>query len=194
MNKRIYFLDKFLDFTDEATYKVSAKEFKLILEDFVNDAYTHSFQFPSSQFEELMGILKKELKYIVAAGGLIQKNDQFLMIKRLGKWDLPKGKLDKGETIESCAIRECEEECAVKKLTIIRPINSTFHIYPLKKTMAIKESFWFYMQTDYDLPLIPQTEENIEEVKWFYKDEIINQILPGTYYTIQEVLNGYFGL
>jgi len=132
--------------------------------------------------------LKNELHFIEAAGGLIRNKNKYLFIKRLGKWDLPKGKLDKGETNEEAAIRECEEECAVKNLNIIKPLSDTYHIYEYKNKLALKTTYWFLMETDYAKALKPQVEENIEEVKWLSLEEIEKTVLANTYITIENLI------
>ena len=106
----------------------------------------------------------------------------------MGKWDLPKGKLEKKETIENAAIRECEEECAVENLKIVKQLASTFHIYPYKTGYALKQTYWFYMQTNYAKKLKPQTEENIDEVKWFSENEVKQIAFNDTYLTIKDVI------
>lgn len=147
-----------------------------------------SFILPANTFDLFMTVAKKELHYFEAAGGFIEKDAQYLCIHRLGRWDLPKGKLEKNETIEAAAVRECEEECGIGELRIQYPLHSTFHLYPYKKGIAIKQSFWFYMQSSWQKPLVAQTEESIDEVRWFSKEEIIRQVLPDTYFTIHDVI------
>jgi 8-oxo-dGTP pyrophosphatase MutT (NUDIX family) len=134
----------------------------------------------TTTIDEAFEEVKTHFKYIVAAGGLIQKNDKFLFIKRLGKWDLPKGKLDKGESVEQAAVRECEEECAVEGLKILKAIPDTYHIYEHKKGFALKTTYWFHMETHSEKKLKPQTEENIEEVAWFGIDEFKTHVLQNT--------------
>ena len=119
----------------------------------------------------MFDFLKVSFLYIEAAGGFIERDKRFLFIHRLGKWDLPKGKLEKKETIENAAIRECEEECAIKNLKIVKQLASTFHIYPFKTGYVLKQTYWFYMKTNYAEKLKPQTEENIDEVKWFSENK-----------------------
>lgn len=139
-------------------------------------------------FQDVLDEIKKDFVYIEAAGGFIQKEDKFLFIHRHGRWDLPKGKLDKGESTENAAIRECEEECGIKELRILNPITSTFHIYPYRGKLALKQSYWYAMQSSYQGKLIPQAEEDIDKVEWFSTNEIIKTILPDTYFTIQDVV------
>ena len=144
MNKRIYFQDKMIEFAEPTAqnkqnqainnFKPEAAEGSHveILSKFLDSSNKSSYLLSANDFESFFSMAKKELYYIEAAGGFIEKDEQFLCIHCLGRWDLPKGKLEKGETIEEGAIRECEEECAIKQLTIVHPLNSTFHIYPYK--------------------------------------------------------------
>lgn len=199
MNRRIYLNDKYLEFTGAQTqsaqdqsfksYTSSEREKKLreILKDFVDESQKECIRISHLDADEAIRIMKKEFYYIEAAGGFIQKDDTFLYIRRHDRWDLPKGKLEKGEGIKHAAIRECEEECAVKNLEILRPLSSTFHMYQYKDGYALKQSYWFHMRTDYSEKLIPQIEESITEVKWFTKKEIEDIILQDTYYTISDV-------
>lgn len=167
---------------------------KTAIQKFTNSNNTHNLFIETNNIETAFEWLKSEFKYIVAAGGLIQKNDKYLFIKRLGKWDLPKGKLDEGESIEHAAVRECEEECAVSGLSIIKPLPDTYHIYEFKKGYALKTTHWFHMQTDFDKELKPQTEENIEEAVWMDVDQIRNVVLKNTYITIEKLVVNFFKL
>jgi 8-oxo-dGTP pyrophosphatase MutT (NUDIX family) len=113
-------------------------------------------------------------KTIEAAGGLVQNEvGDWLFIHRNGMWDLPKGKLEKGESIEECAVREVAEECGIVEPTIIRPLSTTFHTYILKGQRILKPTYWFLMKSADTSKLIPQTEEGITEVKWIATKEAI---------------------
>lgn len=202
MNKKVYFNDNFLEFIDNAT-QVSQNQYikkvvlesdfkpslKNILKTFTNEKLSIQINIGNQHFTDILRELKKQFYYIEAAGGFIQKENEFLFIHRHGRWDLPKGKLEKEETTEHAAIRECEEECAVKNLKILKQLSSTFHIYPYKNGYALKQSYWYFMSTDYTKKLIPQLEESIDEVRWFGKEEIKKTILSDTYYTIRDVVN-----
>ncbi len=207
MNKRIYFNDKFIEFIDKEKFEMlalqthtldeaskSKKTLKFLIEDFLNDKKLGSEILPETQFEELISYFQSNYYYIEAAGGLIQKNDQYLFILRHGLWDLPKGKLEKGESLDHAAIRECEEECAVKDLAIEHGLPSTFHIYPYKNSFALKQSYWYKMRTGYEEKLVPQLAEDITDVQWFKLDEIKNTVLAKTYYTIGDLVRGYLGI
>lgn len=106
---------------------------------------------------------------IKAAGGLVVNDDgQLLLIYRRGKWDLPKGKWDEGETIEQCALREVEEETGVGQLTLGSLAGITKHYYYDKylRSNACKETHWFHMRTAHTAALQPQLEEDIQKAIW----------------------------
>ncbi len=130
---------------------------------------------------------KDEFEVIEAAGGVVMKEEQMLFIFRNGKWDLPKGKLEEGETIEFCAVREVEEECGVTDLKIVSPLTKTYHTYQQGDQLILKITHWFLMQSTSNSKLVPQTEEGIEIVEW--KDEnTVQQALENTYPNIIRVV------
>lgn len=154
-----------------------------------NDKKLNAIIFELENPEEAFQQFSDEFTLIKAAGGVVKnKEDKLLVIYRLEKWDLPKGKLEKGEKIEEAAVREVEEECAVKGLQITKALNDTFHIYHIKENPILKQTYWFEMQTDFDGELIPQTEEGIEQVKWVDKKELESLVLKNTYASIADFL------
>lgn len=117
--------------------------------------------------EKLEQFLRKKLPFVEAAGGLVYNNKkEILFIYRNDRWDLPKGHIDKGESYESAAIREVEEETGIKGLEVKRFINKTYHVFKRNGKFKIKATFWYEMYTEYDGDLIPQSEEGIKKVKW----------------------------
>jgi len=130
-----------------------------------------------------------ERKTIIAAGGLV-KNDEgaYLMIFRRGKWDLPKGKLDEGESIPACAVREVQEETGLNDIILGNLISITHHEYFDKWVDAdvLKETHWYNMTATDHQQLVPQTEEDITEIKWVPVAEL-DAYLQDTYDTIVEV-------
>ena len=135
--------------------------------------------------DKLLKHLKKKLKTVIAAGGLvINKKGEILFIHRNGKWDLPKGKTEKNETIEESAIREVTEETQVKDLVVKKLIQPTYHIITSNDTYRLKETFWFEMLTPYTGELKPETAEGIEQAVW--KDlEGTKSALKDTYENIK---------
>lgn len=109
---------------------------------------------------------------------------EVLFIKRLGKWDLPKGHLEKGETSEEGAIREVEEECGISGLKIVSKLPTTYHIFRRKGKLILKETIWFQMSTDFNGELIPQTEEDITEAR-FLNAKMTSEALQNTYKNIE---------
>lgn len=128
---------------------------------------------------------------IEAAGGIVENlNGEILFIHRLGKWDLPKGKLEPNETLENAAIREVEEETGIKNLTLKHFVNSTYHIYREKQNNVpiLKTTFWYLMEHSDTATLTPQTEEGISKVEWKDKENIISDVLPNTFKNIILIL------
>lgn len=142
---------------------------------------------------QLWNYFRSRFVEISAAGGLV-RNDagNFLFIKRLGFWDLPKGKIEKNETPASAAVREVEEECGLSGLQIVRQLESTFHIYRspflnFPDNLVLKETKWFLMSYSVNETPVPQKDEDIEEVRWFALSEF-EIPLSNTYRSLYEFL------
>ncbi|HUZ60714.1 MAG TPA: NUDIX hydrolase [Hanamia sp.] len=130
----------------------------------------------------------KHFTLIKAAGGIVNnEKDEVLMIFRRDKWDLPKGKLDEGESIEECAIREVREETGLKELQIIKPIEITYHTYKLFGKHILKETHWYAMKANGNEKLIPQTEEEITGIIWVKKSGL-EKYFSNSYPTIVDIL------
>lgn len=131
----------------------------------------------------------KHFTVIAAAGGVVVNTDEdILFIFRRGKWDLPKGKLDDGETLEQCAVREVEEETGLKNIKLLEKVTTTYHTYTQFGKHILKESHWYKMRCSDEQELVPQTEEDITEIKWVNKSDL-EKYSSNTYQTILEVLN-----
>lgn len=136
----------------------------------------------------LLSSFSLAFKVIEAAGGLVKnKHGEYLFIFRNGKWDLPKGKIEKGEGIKEAALREVEEECGIGKLKIGKELESTYHTYELNGKSILKRTYWFEMSCEDESKLVPQTEEGITEVKWLSKNDL-QQVIENTYESIKEVI------
>jgi 8-oxo-dGTP pyrophosphatase MutT (NUDIX family) len=126
-------------------------------------------------------------KEVSAAGGLvINEHNELLVIHRRGMLDLPKGKLEKGESIEENAIREVAEETGITGHVLQKQLPSTYHIYELGK-WCLKTTYWFMMEVQGAGPLSPQVEEEIFAAEWVKMDHICEN-LPDTYPTIRETI------
>jgi 8-oxo-dGTP pyrophosphatase MutT (NUDIX family) len=148
----------------------------------------HAGIFQHPDLEELKKAFFKKFTLIQAAGGLVKNNeDKVLMIFRRGKWDLPKGKLDKGEKIEDCAIREVKEETGLKNVKLNSPLLVTYHTYHEGTKFVLKESHWFTMMITGEQKLTPQTEEDIFDIKWIGQHDV-NSFLPKSFPLIADVI------
>lgn len=156
--------------------------------EFVHNDDLDEIYFFNPDPELLLRYFSSQFKIIDAAGGLVRnKVGEWLFIFRNGKWDLPKGKIEKGEKIRSAAIREVQEECGIGELHIIQEIPSTYHIYYINETAILKRTYWFEMTSTDTSKLIPQTEEGITEVKWIASKNL-KQVYENTYESVKEVL------
>jgi 8-oxo-dGTP pyrophosphatase MutT (NUDIX family) len=127
---------------------------------------------------------------IEAAGGLVYnaEKDSILFIYRRNKWDLPKGKIDKGEGIQVAALREVEEECGIKSHKIKSFLTDTYHIFNMNNKWYLKKTYWFNMQCSTEEKLIPQAEEDITAIEWVNKNDL-SKIKSNTYAMITDILN-----
>ena len=146
--------------------------------------------FTVDDYDAVINDIKKDYTIIKAAGGLILNEGEALMIWRLKKWDLPKGKLDKGEKPKKAAIREVEEECNVK-VKLGKKICHTWHTYKQNGRRILKKTYWFRMYCIDDTNMKPQLEENIEEIKWMNESEL-KEALYNTYPSIRDVFRHYY--
>ncbi len=140
-------------------------------------------------YEEIKRFLKQKFKVIKAAGGLVKKGEKFLMIYRLKKWDLPKGKLDPGEKNKQAAQREVEEECSIE-VKVKKKLCTTWHTYTMKRKKILKKTVWYLMSTVDHSGMKPQMEEDIEELRWMSPKEVFHA-LQHSYKSIAFVFDAY---
>ncbi|SHG02180.1 8-oxo-dGTP pyrophosphatase MutT, NUDIX family [Cnuella takakiae] len=137
----------------------------------------------------LLEAAKAHFAFIQAAGGLVQNaSGEVLLIYRKGKWDLPKGKLDPGEDLPTCAVREVGEETGVGQLSIIQPLSPTYHTYFMAGQHCLKESHWYLMRTQHTGPMQPQLEEDIEACIWVDPKKLAGY-LTNTHPSIADVIS-----
>jgi 8-oxo-dGTP pyrophosphatase MutT (NUDIX family) len=193
-------------------YKVFVNDCPIILTDDKKEAINFNLvNFESIQVDEIVSqIFQNKLKGIslfcenlegcwrqfqsnfksqkAAGGKVINANNEVLFIYRFNKWDLPKGKLEKGESISACAVREVEEECGITNLQIVKPLETTYHIYKEKGKIILKTTYWFLMYSNYDGELTPQLDEGIEQVV-FKNENASVEALKNTYENIKLLFN-----
>jgi 8-oxo-dGTP pyrophosphatase MutT (NUDIX family) len=158
----------------------------------MQDASIHAGVFFHHDLEELKTMFFKKFTPVKAAGGFVlNQNKEVLMMFRRGKWDLPKGKMDKKESFEECAIRETEEETGLKNITLISPLITTYHTYHEGTRYALKETKWFRMKVSDEQKLIPQAEEQITKLEWVEKNNLTNY-LQNSFSSVKDVLEAGF--
>jgi len=134
--------------------------------------------------------LKRRFKVVKAAGGLVRKKEKFLMIYRMKKWDLPKGKKEKGESYKQTGVREVEEECNIT-VKAGQKICTTWHTYTMNKRAMLKRTRWYIMDCIDDSRMKPQETEDIEEIRWMNPKETYHA-LEHSYKSISYVFEKYY--
>lgn len=156
---------------------------KVISELFLNKIDSALLYHPDEKL--IMKTLKSKLPVAKAGGGLVyNQNGEVLFIFRNGKWDLPKGGIEKNEEIEDTAIREVEEETGVTGLKITDKLQKTYHIFKRNGRYKLKITYWYKMKTNFIGIPKPQEDEGIEKVAWL-KPEEIPQALENSYENIK---------
>ncbi|MBO5839534.1 MAG: NUDIX domain-containing protein [Bacteroidales bacterium] len=138
--------------------------------------------------EEVFSKAIKKLKFVQAAGGLVQNEEnEFLFIYRAKHWDLPKGHRETGEDLDFTAVREVEEETGIENIDLKEYIGTTYHTYILNGKREIKETHWYSMSAKKTEKLVPQKEEGIQKAEWLTKEKIESQAKK-IYPSIQDLL------
>jgi 8-oxo-dGTP pyrophosphatase MutT (NUDIX family) len=188
----------------------------LMHEEFIIEPYTNKADFASTlkiilsnvnksnvilfnkNVEKILTEVISFFECIEAAGGVVQnRQGEILLIFRRGSWDLPKGKIEKNESLEQAAVREVEEETGLDHVKIIKAVTfrkllnkATYHSYMIKDTLAMKVSYWYEMKTDFTGNLVPQEEEDIEIAKWVKKEDVpayFDKMYPSIVDVLKEV-------
>jgi len=171
--------------------ELSGRAIKSLLHE-INKPEFHAGVLLHDNLEKLKKDFFKHFTPIVTAGGIVQNDKKdLLFIYRLDKWDLPKGKMEKGEDAETCAVREVEEETGVTKLKLKKRVGKTYHTYNAYGKHFLKTTHWFYMTCSSRQVFIPQTEENITEIKWVNTKDI-KEPIKNTYASIKDILTTFF--
>ena len=174
-------------FVDE----VSPRAIKAMLHEIKKEEF-HAGVLWHNDLNKLKENFFKNFKIVEAAGGIVQNDKkEILFINRLGKWDLPKGKIEKGENEEACALREVTEETGVTNLHLKKKIGETYHVYDEFGKHFLKISHWYHMTCLSAQKLIPQTVEDITEVKWV-KTKDIKEPMENTYPSIKDIMSTFF--
>ncbi len=200
---KVFFNDSKLIFTDKGNvietlmfdYKRKVEHFDdvvLVLEEIEKQGLNKTFLLECEDFDDIL----KGFNVVRSAGGLVKnKNDEWLFIRRLGRWDLPKGRIEDGESSELAAIREVSEECGLHGHSIVRKLLTGYHIfrspfYPHPHNWVWKEVDWFEMEYSGNEIPTPQQEEHITAAIWF-KASNLDNISRSTYQNIRVLINKF---
>lgn len=158
----------------------------------MQESSVHAGVFFHKDLKELKDAFFKKFTLIKAAGGFVlNENKEVLMMFRRGKWDLPKGKMDKKESIEDCAIRETEEETGLKNIKLISPLITTYHTYHEGSKYVLKETRWFTMKVSGEQKLIPQATEQITKLEWVGKNDL-KKYFQNSFPSVNDVVEAGF--
>lgn len=195
MNDRCFIIQNTSDPIGEAdlTLRLTGNESKEqmtgIIQSFESNAHTECLCLRSAELEKSWNTFSQIYEMIDAAGGVvINAENNFLLIYRNGKWDLPKGKIESGEEPDTAALREVEEECGIGSLTIIRPLETMYHTYPYDGKKVLKRTFWYLMETHDNNTPVPQQEEGITDVRWLNYPEAQHAVMH-SYASVKSLLN-----
>ena len=179
------------DADTKKTYdKPTVNDVKKIISDFVLNEKLQTLFLVSPDPKSLFREFRKDYKLVKAAGGIVRdNNNRVLVIFRRGKWDLPKGKIDKDERRKHAALREVREETGLDALLIVRSYDKTYHVYTEKNAQILKKTYWYEMAAVTSEPLKPQAEEDITDIRWFEPDEL-GEVFKNTFTLIQRLLEG----
>ena len=202
MVKKIYINNKLLFLVSEITKEVDEylhHEETVFIDEFNSHtikAMIHEMEAPQirngvflhNDVDAVLNAFKKKLTLIMAAGSVVYTPaHEILLIFRHGKWDLPKGKLDPGESLETCALRETKEETGLIEISIEKPLYPTWHTYHQDGKHNIKETHWFLMKSEKQKTFTPQVAEGIEKCVWVAPDEMAGY-MENTYSIVAELI------
>jgi 8-oxo-dGTP pyrophosphatase MutT (NUDIX family) len=201
---KIYFNDKPLFLCDRMTDEKEISEYAhhddaVLIDEFSHAAVNtmihemrqekvHAGIFIHKDLETLKKAFWKKFTVIQAGGGLVDNGKgEYLFMFRRDKWDLPKGKLDPGETLEQCAVREVREETGLQKVKPGGQLLVTYHTYDENGKHILKETYWYRMSAADGQSVKPQQEEQITELRWVEPGNM-GELLKNTFPSIIDVL------
>ncbi len=201
---KLFFNDRFLGICDDwqyctarenaTSYKVIKKSgIKPIVEAFMQGQHMPELWLCTENMEDTMAEVCSLFRMVEAAGGLvINAQQEWLLIYRHERWDLPKGRREAGETVAETALREVEEECGVHDLILHDFLAHSYHVYMENDSLMLKKTHWYRMSCPGSCVPQPQAEEGIEQACWVPQTSI-QHYLPRMYSSIAEVVRSLAG-
>ena len=183
-NNPIYLTDS-LGYTNKKNFfKFDEVDFQTFIKKLENEEINDLYLYDDN-IKLLFEKFCNSFRIIEAAGGVVKNSKgDILFIFRNGIWDLPKGKIEKNESIKEAALREVEEECGIKQLKMDKLIDRTYHIYKINDLHILKITYWFLMHSDFRGEFFPQLEEGITRVQWVSMENL-SKVLVNTFANIK---------
>ena len=190
-DKAIILTDNHVDYTsqfDTLFIKYKSEEAMKLSVNLVLNKQLENLVIIAEDLNELWRNFCAMFESMEAAGGVV-KNDQgaILFVLKNGIWDLPKGKIDSGESVEDAAVREVKEECGVDDVHISRPLQDSYHIFTKDDQQILKHTNWFEMTSNHNGELKGDEKEGITEVSWIKNDQL-EEILSNSYPSIRDLI------
>ena len=187
-NKPLFLTNTIAKETDFQLFLLESIDIEqLIIKIFQNKVQKAYLYHPDEKI--ILKMMKEKIPVCKAGGGLVyNKEGHALFIFRNGKWDLPKGGMEKNEKITATAIREVEEETGVGDLSISCDLQKTYHVFKRNGKYKLKITQWYEMQSTFEGPTIPQTKEGIEKAVWLNPEQI-KEALNNSYENIKLLFN-----
>ncbi|MDD3005080.1 NUDIX domain-containing protein [Flavobacterium sp.] len=183
-DKPLFLTNEIVKETDFQLFLLESADIKQVIVKIFQNKIQKAYLYHPDE-KEIMKTLKTKIPIQKAGGGLVYNDkNQVLFIFRNGKWDLPKGGIEKGEAIEDTAMREVEEETGVGNLVVNKKLQKTYHIFKRNGQFKLKITHWFEMKTTFKGIPQGQLEEGIEKVVWLNPDEI-SEALQNSYENIK---------
>lgn len=190
---KVYFKNKVVVFTSDAACRAECRMTPLaderitvakVLQNLEN---YNSLAIISPRADEVFADFRRGFRCVDAAGGVVcDPHGRRLMILRDGRWDLPKGHREAGESMECCALREVAEECGIEP-RLGEHLADTLHFYPWENDYTLKRTAWYRMYCEEPGAPVPQTEEGITQAVWL-DGQGVEQALENTFSTIRRVM------
>lgn len=191
-NFRVIFSNKVISEQPTAGFSEQLKLINEIVSLIFAGNIPRDYELGSHDSEKLFHEFSSHFEWVEAAGGVVCNNrGDFLFIQRFGIWDLPKGKVESGETFEEAALREVSEETGIDQLTIVSALPDSFHIYKEKQRFIIKHTSWYLMDSLSNVPLTPQVNEQITRAVWLSRNEG-HSAIGASYRSLNETLGYLF--
>jgi 8-oxo-dGTP pyrophosphatase MutT (NUDIX family) len=183
-DKPLFLTNEIAKETDFQLFLLESVDIESLIIKMFNNKISKAYLYHPDE-KEILKKVKEQIPVRKAGGGLVYNSKgDVLFIFRNGKWDLPKGGIEKYEEIEETAIREVEEETGAPTLQIRKKLQKTYHVFKRNGKYRLKITHWFEMITDYEGKLLPQANEGIEKAVWLNPEQV-KEALKNSYENIK---------